>query len=41
VDPLLCPDCGEKMRIVAVTDPEVVDRILGCLEGRPRAPPDG
>ena len=44
VDPLLCPDCGAKMRIVSViTDPEVVDRILGHLarhDADARAPPD-
>jgi hypothetical protein len=44
VDPLLCPDCGAEMRIVAViTEHEVVDRILGHIEERDakaRAPPD-
>ena len=29
VDPLVCPRCGEEMKVVAViTDPAVVDRIL-------------
>ena len=29
IDPLVCPDCGHEMRVVAVvTDPAVVDRIL-------------
>jgi hypothetical protein len=29
VDPLVCPRCGEEMKVVAViTDPVVVDRIL-------------
>jgi hypothetical protein len=45
VDPLLCPDCGAEMRVVAViTDPAVVDRILLHLDERgpdARAPPDG
>lgn len=49
VDPLLCPRCGVEMRIVAViTDPAVVDRILGHLAERgangpfdARAPPEG
>jgi hypothetical protein len=46
VDPLLCPKCGVEMKIVAViTDPAVIDRILGHLERRggndPRAPPEG
>jgi len=44
VDPLLCPKCGSEMRIVAViTDPLVVDRILGHLatrDAQARAPPD-
>ncbi len=49
VDPLLCSRCGVAMRIVAViTDPAVLDRILGHLAehgGRDpfdaRAPPEG
>ncbi len=49
VDPLLCPKCGVEMRIVAViTDPQVIDRILGHLAERggddpfdARAPPEG
>ena len=49
VDPLLCPKCGVEMKVVAViTDPAVIDRILGHLEasGRndpfdARAPPEG
>ena len=47
VDPLVCPRCGTELRIVAViTDPDVVDRILGHRARRglrspfePRAPP--
>ena len=44
VDPLLCPACGDEMRIVAViTNAEVVDRILGHLarhDADVRAQPD-
>jgi hypothetical protein len=48
-DPLLCPECGVEMKVVAViTDPQVIDRILGHLEERggndpfdARAPPEG
>ena len=33
VDPLLCPRCGSKLKIVSViTDPRVVDHILKHLE---------
>jgi len=43
-DPLLC-ECGQQMRIISfLTDPRVVDKILGHLELKarrsPRAPPD-
>ncbi len=32
MEPLVCPKCGVEMRIVSViTDPQVVDRILGHL----------
>ncbi len=49
VDPLLCARCGVEMRIVAViTDPQVIDRILGHIGERggndpfdARAPPEG
>ena len=46
VDPLVCPRCGDEMRIVAfITQPKVIDRILEHLRRtessrrRPRAPP--
>jgi len=47
VDPLVCPRCGEEMKVVAViTDPVVVDRILAHRREKkiespfePRAPP--
>lgn len=47
VDPLVCPRCGEDLKIVAViTDPAVVDRILTHRRARQlespfesRAPP--
>jgi hypothetical protein len=46
VDPLACPRCGDKMRIVAfVTEPRIIDRILDHLRStaptrpRPRTPP--
>ena len=33
VDPLLCPNCGQKMRIIAfLTDHSVVDRIINHLK---------
>jgi hypothetical protein len=33
VDPLICPRCGGKMRVVAfLTEPAVVDRIIRHLE---------
>lgn len=35
VDPLLCPDCGGEMKVIAVlTDPEVVDRILRHIKAK-------
>ena len=38
-DPLVCPKCSHKTRIVAViTDPLEVNKILGCLK-RNHAPP--
>jgi hypothetical protein len=48
VDPLKCPDCGGKMKILALIDrerqPHVLEKILRhCKlwkEPRPRAPPD-
>jgi hypothetical protein len=43
VDPLVCPRCGEAMRIIAfITEPKVIDKILRHLETRAaagRAPP--
>jgi hypothetical protein len=47
VDPLVCPRCGEELKVVAViTDPVVVDRILAHRRTKkirspfePRAPP--
>ena len=37
--PLLCPRCGEPMRIIAfVLDPPVIERILGHI-GEPTSPP--
>ena len=33
VDPLLCPPCGGRMRIISfVEDPKVIDRIIRYLE---------
>jgi hypothetical protein len=33
VDPLICPRCGSRMKVVAfLTEPEVVDRIIRHLE---------
>jgi hypothetical protein len=35
VDPLLCPQCGGAMRIIAfLTEPAVIDRILTHLRTR-------
>ena len=43
VDPLVCPRCGEAMRILAfVTEPKVIDRILKHLAAKgidARSPP--
>ena len=40
VDALRCPDCGERMRLIAaITEPDVAGRILECLALPPRAPP--
>jgi len=39
VDPLVCPECGSDMRIVAVIqDPYEVDRILKWLEKKANSP---
>ncbi len=39
IDPLICPKCSLKMRIVAViTDPYEVNKVLECLK-RNHAPP--
>ena len=39
VDPLICPKCRSKMKIIAViTDPSKVNKILECLK-RNNAPP--
>ncbi len=33
VDPLLCPTCGGRMRIIAfIDDPKAIDRIIGHLK---------
>ena len=48
VDPLICPKCGEEMKVIALIDePNVVKRILDhlglwqivCAAVRPRSPP--
>ncbi len=45
IDPLVCPNCGAEMKVVAfITEHEVVDKILRHLrrrdeEGRGRGPP--
>ena len=44
VDPLDCPRCGARMKILAfITDPKVIRLILDHLDqkARPRAPPRG
>ncbi len=39
VDPLICPECESKMRIVAIIqDPYELDRIVKCLEKRANVP---
>ena len=39
VDPLKCPQCGQRMKVIAViTDPHEVQKILECLK-RNKAPP--
>ena len=39
---LCCPRCGARMRLVAaIEDPEVVRKILACLDLPARAPPHG
>jgi len=39
VDPLVCPKCGQEMRVIAIiTDPYEVNKILECLK-RNNAPP--
>ena len=43
VDPLTCPRCREKMKLLAfISDPAVIRRILDHLEHKtpPRAPPE-
>jgi len=33
VDPLLCPSCGGRMRIISfIEEPKIIDRIIGHLE---------
>jgi len=33
VDPLICPQCGHEMKVIAViTDPHEVRKILACLK---------
>jgi hypothetical protein len=40
VDPLICPQCGSEMKLIAViTDPAEVDKILRHLIKKGRAPP--
>jgi len=40
VDPLACPRCGDRMRLLAVIqDPEAIRAILDCLDLPSRAPP--
>jgi hypothetical protein len=40
VDPLRCPDCGARMRLLAaIEDPAVARKILECLDLPARAPP--
>jgi hypothetical protein len=49
VDPLVCPRCGDELKVVSViTDPVVIDRILAHRERKglddlfeARAPPRG
>ena len=38
-DPLLCPRCGSEIRLIALTDPPEVRRILRHLVKIGRAPP--
>jgi hypothetical protein len=39
VDPLICPQCGHEMRVMAIiTEPHEVQKILECLQ-RNHAPP--
>jgi len=39
VDPLICPQCGHEMKVLAViTDPHEVQKILECLK-RNKEPP--
>ena len=43
VDPLSCPRCGARMKILAfIIDPKIIRQILDHLDSRPRprAPPD-
>jgi hypothetical protein len=40
VDALCCPNCGNRMRLIAaITDPMIARHILKCLGLPPRAPP--
>jgi len=33
IDPLLCPSCGGRMKIISfIEDPKAIDRIIGHLE---------
>jgi len=42
VSPLTCPRCGAEMRVVSViTDPVVIDKILGHIAKKDRATPEG
>lgn len=40
VDPLLCPECGGEMKVIAfITDRSVIRKILGISSTSPRSPP--
>lgn len=40
VDPIVCPKCGTKMKVIAVIeDPDELKRILRHLEKMGRSPP--
>ena len=40
VDPLICPNCGSEMRIVAIIqDKKSIKKIITCLNKKNKAPP--